>query len=60
MDGPYEQSLGLCDGAGHRHRGSVCGICGILFELDWMPDHTTLGRAFTKLYGNAPNPPMKE
>jgi hypothetical protein len=26
----------------------------ILFELDWMPDHVKLVRAFTELYGRAP------
>jgi hypothetical protein len=32
----------------------------ILFELDWVPGYTTLVRAFTELYGRAPNPPLKE
>jgi hypothetical protein len=32
----------------------------ILFELEWMPDHTTLVRAFTDLFGKAPNPSLKE
>ena len=32
----------------------------ILFELDWMADHTVLVRAFTELYGEPPNPPPKE
>jgi len=32
----------------------------ILFELDWMADHATLVRAFTDLYGKAPNPPLKD
>lgn len=32
----------------------------ILFELDWMPDHTTLVRAFTELYGKRSNPLLKE
>jgi hypothetical protein len=31
----------------------------ILFELDWMPDHLTLVRAFTDLYGKVPRPPRK-
>jgi hypothetical protein len=30
----------------------------ILFELDWMPHHAELVRAFTDLYGKAPKPPM--
>lgn len=32
----------------------------ILFQLDWMPDHATLVRAFTELYGRPPNPPLTE
>lgn len=29
----------------------------ILFELDWMPEHKDLVRAYTELFGKAPNPP---
>jgi hypothetical protein len=32
----------------------------ILFELDWMPDHAELVRAFTELFGRAPRPPAKQ
>lgn len=31
----------------------------ILFELDWMPDHKELVRAFTEIYGQAPACPGK-
>lgn len=32
----------------------------VLFELDWMPNYSELVRAFTEVYGKAPQPPMKE
>jgi len=30
----------------------------ILFELEWMPNHPELVRAFTQLYARTPNPPQ--
>jgi hypothetical protein len=32
----------------------------ILFELDWMPDHAALVRAYTDLFGKPPNPPLPD
>lgn len=32
----------------------------ILFELDWMPDHAPLVRAYTDLFGKPPNPPLRD
>jgi len=32
----------------------------LLFELDWMPDHLPLVRAYTELFGKPPNPPLRE
>jgi hypothetical protein len=32
----------------------------ILFELDWMPDYTTLVRAYADLYGKKPRSPLKD
>lgn len=32
----------------------------ILFELDWMPDHAALVRAYTDLYGEPPRPPLMD
>ena len=32
----------------------------ILFELDWMSDHTSLVQAYTDLYGKPPKPPLHD
>lgn len=32
----------------------------ILFELEWMPEHAALVRAYTELFGKAPNPPLSD
>jgi hypothetical protein len=32
----------------------------ILFELDWIPDYTTLVRAYTDLYGKKPRSALKD
>ena len=32
----------------------------ILFELDWMPNHEPLVRAYTDLFGKPPNPPLRD
>jgi len=31
----------------------------ILFELDWMPNHALLVRAYADLFGKPPNPPLR-
>ncbi len=32
----------------------------ILFELDWMPHHAPLVRAYTDLFGKPPKPPLRD
>ena len=32
----------------------------ILFELDWMPDHAPLVRAYAVLFGKQPRPPLRD
>ena len=32
----------------------------ILFELDWMPNHAPLVRAYSDLFGKPPKPPLRE
>ena len=32
----------------------------VLFELDWMPDHAPLVRAYADLFGKQPKPPLRD